>query len=459
MRKVQHMIQTYSRKQKIKQLLAILLPILVTQVTMQLMGFFDTIMSGQFSTEHLAGVAMAVSIWVPVYTGLSGIFLAVTPIIAQHVGAGRKDKIASSLIQAAYLSIIVGIAVIVIGAFVLDPIFNWMTLEPEVARVAREYLSALGIGVIPLFLYTVLRASIDGLGQTRITMFITLLSFPINVFLNYCFIFGKFGMPRLGGVGAGVATAITYIVIFIIAVILMKRNEMMRSLGMLGRFEAISFAHWKEVLTIGVPIGLSIFFEVSVFSAVTLLMSNYDTVTIASHQSALSFASLLYMLPLSIAMSMTIVIGFEVGAKRIQDAKQYARIGILSAVSLSVFCAVFLFLFNENISRLYSNDPQVVALTQVFMVYAIFFQLSDAVAAPVQGILRGYKDVKSVFIIAFCSYWIVGLPVGYVLAQTTSLEAYGYWVGLIAGLAIGAVALFLRMAHIERKAQQGELAI
>ncbi|WP_028546504.1 MATE family efflux transporter [Paenibacillus taiwanensis] len=451
------MKQTYSKKQKFQQLLYILLPIFVTQVALQLMTFFDTVMSGHFNKENLAGVAIATSYWVPIYTGLSGIFLAVTPIVAQYVGAKQRDKIASSVIQAAYLSILIGIGVIIIGFFAVDPLIDRMKLEPEVSRVAKQFLSAIGIGVIPVFIYTVLRATIDGLGLTRVTMFITLLSFPINVMLNYVFIFGKFGMPRLGGVGSGFATAITYIIILSVAILFMKRNTMMQDLGMFRRLEKVSLAQWKEVLRIGLPIGLSIFFEVSVFSMVTLLMSGYDTVTIASHQSALNFASLLYMLPLSIAMSLTIMIGFEVGAKRYEDAKQYARLGVFSAIGLAGLCAVFLVIFHSNVAAMYTNDSTVKAMTETFLMYAIFFQLSDAIAAPVQGTLRGYKDVNIVFIVAFVSYWVIGLPIGFALSAWTSLGAYGYWIGLITGLAFGAVGLYVRLGVIERRAKRGLL--
>lgn len=445
------MKQTFTLQQKIVQLLHILLPIFVTQVAMQLMSFFDTVMSGNYNATHLAGVAIGGSIWAPVYTGISGIFLAVTPIIAHHMGAGRKGEVAPSVTQAAYLSVIVGAVVVLIGTFALDPILSAMNLETEVHRVAKEYLIALGFGVIPAFLYTVFRASIDGLGQTRVTMFITLLSFPVNVTLNYFFIFGKFGFPKMGGVGAGIATAITYLIIAIIAFLFLRGNAMMQSMGMLRQWGGISFSRWKEILRIGTPIGLSIFFEVSIFAAVTLFMSEYDTNTIAAHQAALNFSSLLYMLPMSIAMALTIVIGFEAGAKRFTDAKQYTRIGIISAVTLASLFAVLLFLFNHKVAGMYSDEPSVRLLTESFLIYAIFFQLSDAVAAPVQGVLRGYKDVNAVFLIAFMSYWIIGLPVGFVLAKFTSLAAYGYWIGLISGLAAGAVCLFTRLAIMERR--------
>lgn len=445
------MKQTFSRKQKIQQLLTILLPIFVTQVALQCMSFFDTIMSGHFNKENLAGVAVAVSYWVPISAGLCGIFQAVMPIVAQYIGANERDRIANSVIQAVYLALVVGGGVILLGYFSVEPLIQFMKLEPEVERVAISFLHAIGIGVLPLFVYTVIRSTLEGLGLTRVTMFITLLSFPINVTLNYLFIFGKFGFPRLGGVGSGIATASMYCIILIVALIFVKRNARLRELGILSRWEKIEWKQWKTVLKIGLPMGLAIFFEAGVFCLVTLLMSEYDTITIASHQSALNFASLLYMLPLSIAISLTILIGFEVGAKRFEDAIQYARIGLFAALGLACFTAILLLLFRTEIAGLYTKDPTVRELTETFLIYAIFFQFLDAIGAPIQGTLRGYKDVGSVSIIALVSFWVVGLPVGFVLAKWTSLQAFGYWIGFIIGIGIGAVALFSRLGYIERR--------
>jgi MATE family multidrug resistance protein len=373
------MKQTFTLQQKIVQMLHIFLPIFVTQVAMQLMSFCDTVMSGNYSATQLAGVAIGSSIWVPVYTGIGGISFAVTPIIAHHMGAGRKEEVSPSVTQAAYLSVLVGAVVVLIGSFALDPVLSAMRLEAEVHRVAKDYLIALGFGVIPAFLYTVLRASIDGLGQTRVTMYITLLSFPVNVTLNYLFIFGKGGFPDMGGVGAGIATAITYLLIAVVAFLFIRGNAMMQSIGMLRQWKGISCSHWKELVRIGMPIGLSIFFEVSIFAAVTLFMSEYDTNTIAAHQAALNFASLLYMLPLSIAMALTIVVGFEAGAQRFTDAWQYTRIGIIAAVSVAALFAVLLFLFNHKVAGMYFDEAGVRLLTESFVIYAIFFKMSDAI--------------------------------------------------------------------------------
>ncbi|MBT2757141.1 MATE family efflux transporter [Mesobacillus foraminis] len=445
------MNQTHSKKEKLKQLFFILYPILITQMAMYAMNFFDTMMSGHYSPADLAGVAIGSSLWVPVFTGLSGILLSMTPIVAQLAGAKRNKDVAFSVIQGVYLSIIMALIVLGAGALVLSPILTQMNLEPHVRTIAHEYLVALSAGIIPLFVYNVLRCFLDALGKTRVSMFITLTSLPLNALFNYLLIYGKFGFPELGGAGAGYASAITYWLITVISLFIIIKTEPFASYNIFSRFYSVDFTKWKEILKIGIPIGFAIFFETSIFSAVTLLMSGFDTITIASHQAALNFASFLYMVPLSISMALTIVVGFEVGARRYRDAAQYTWIGLTIAVLMAVFCGLVLITFRYNVAGIYTTDPKVLALTAEFLLYALFFQLSDALQAPIQGALRGYKDVNITFLMALVSYWIIGLPLGYYLANHTGLHAFGYWIGLIAGLAAGALCLLGRLIFIQRK--------
>jgi MATE family multidrug resistance protein len=453
------MKQTFSTKEKMKQFTAILFPILVTQFAMISMNFFDTMMSGRVSANDLAGVAIGSNLWVPVFTGLGGVLMAVTPIVAQLVGSNEKEKVPFTITQAVYAAMFMSLLVLAMGALLIDPILTNMNLEADVRIIAKQYLLALAFGVIPLFLYTVLRNFVDALGQTRVTMIITLLSLPINVVFNYMLIFGKFGFPALGGVGAGVATAITYWVIFLITLFIALKLKPFSDYRLLRKLHRPSWTKWKELFKVGVPIGLAIFFETSIFAAVTLLMSTYDTNTIASHQAAINFASFLYMIPLSISMALTIVVGFEAGAKRYTDARQYSVLGISMAVIMAFICGIFLFYLREQIAAMYTTEQEVLALTSHFLVFAIFFQLSDALQAPIQGALRGYKDVNVTFLMALVSYWVIGLPLGYVLANYTDLAAFGYWIGLITGLAAGAAGLCYRLISVQRRLKEMNEAI
>ncbi|WP_052675942.1 MATE family efflux transporter [Paenibacillus sp. IHBB 10380] len=246
---------TQSIQQKMRQFFVILLPIFVTQITLSAMTFFDTNMSGHSSSIDLAGVAIGSSLWVPIQVGLSGILMGITPIISQLIGSGHKDKVAYNVIQALWLSLLLALGVLALGGALLPSILHAMKLESNVQYIAFHFLTWLSIGIIPLFGYTVLRSLIDALGQTRISMIITLISLPINVGLNYLLIYGNFGFPKLGGIGAGVASGITYWCIFIIALLFVHKRQPFASLGIFRTFHKLSPRTWKEQLKIGIPIG------------------------------------------------------------------------------------------------------------------------------------------------------------------------------------------------------------
>lgn len=444
------MHETKTLQDKFRLFVKILIPILITQVGLYSMNFTDTLMSGRAGASDLAGVAIGSSIWVPVLTGINGILIAISPIVAQALGAKEYNKIPFSVRQGIYLSICLAVIISIIGYKLLDPILNLLSLEEEVKHVAKYYLIWLGIGMIPLFVYNLLRSFVDALGQTKISMLIILIALPVNVFFNYMFIYGKFGAPKLGGIGAGVSSTITYFVVAIISIIIIQKIRPFKSYQVFSQWSLPSLKAWKEQLKIGIPIGFTIFFETSIFAAVTLFMSAYNTETIAAHQAANNFASLFYMFPLAIAMTLTITVGFEVGAKRIKDANSYTKIGIYSSLILATINGLLIYIFREEVANIYSTDHAVINLIQKFLIFAIFFQLSDGIGAPIQGVLRGYKDVNITLIISFISFWVIGLPTGYIVANYTSLGPFGYWIGLIVGLAMGAFALFGRLLYIVR---------
>ncbi|SER85596.1 MATE family efflux transporter [Salipaludibacillus aurantiacus] len=441
-----------TRQEKVQLFLKILWPIMVTQVSLFAMNLVDTMMSGRVGTDDLAGVAIGSSLWMPVFTGINGILLAVTTIVAHLVGSGRSDKITESVTQAMYLAMVLAFLVVMGGVLFLQPLLSIMNLTPEVNHISFGYLVGLAFGIIPLFLASVLRNFFDGQGFTRITMLIIIAAVPFNILLNYGFIFGNFGLPALGGIGAGYATAATYWIILFFSAWMTFKVPAIRHFRLFKTWMKPSWVKWKEQLSIGIPIGLSIFFESSIFSVVTLLMGvMFTTVTIAAHQIALSFTSLIFMIPLSISMALTIVVGFSVGGGRLQSAKQYGRLGVLGGIGFLAVGAVFLYFFREEIAYLYTEDRDVVVMAGHFFIIAIVYQLSDAAQSGLQGVLRGYKDVKVPFITAFTSYWVIGIPAGYYLAAFTALGPFGLWVGITLGLTCAAIGFFVRLQIIQRR--------
>ncbi|MBU8907938.1 MATE family efflux transporter [Desertibacillus haloalkaliphilus] len=451
-----HYAQTI--REKIKLFIVILWPILVTQIGLFAMNFFDTLMSGRAGTDDLAGVAIGSSLWLPLFTGLNGVLLAVTPIVSQFIGSGERNKIGHTVTQALYVAVLIGLAVILVGGFLLEPILLFMNLEPAVHQIAKHYLIGLAIGIVPLFVSNVIRNFFDAQGHTKITMIITLMAIPFNILLNYGLIFGAFGLPELGGVGAGYATAITYWIIVGFSIWMTVKVEEVRPFRLFVNWYIPSPVTWKEILKIGIPIGLSIFFEASIFAAVTLMVgAMFDTVTIAAHQAAINFTTLIFMVPLSISMALTIMVGYEVGAKRIHDARQYTRLGVIASIGILSISSIFLYLFREQVAMLYSDHRGVVIMVKQFLIFAIFYQLSDAVQSSLIGVLRGYKDVTIPFFIALLSYWGVGIPSGFILAVYTQLGPYGYWIGITIGLTCAAVGFYLRLRLIQSRLDVREI--
>lgn len=207
----------------------------------------------------------------------------------------------------------------------------------------------------------------------------------------------------------------------------------------------------KEGVRLGLPIGGTVFAEVAIFSVVGLIMAKFSSLIIASHQSAMNFSSLMYAFPMSISSAMAIVVSYEVGAKRFEDAKIYARLGRITALMFAGLTLSFLYIFRNRVASLYGNDPQFIETTAIFLTYSLFFQLADTFAAPLQGILRGYKDAIVPFYLGLIGYWGVAIPLGYLLDQVTDLGAFAYWIGLIASLIVSGCLYQWRLKTVMKR--------
>ena len=325
-----------------------------------------------------------------------------------------------------------------------------MNLEQEVEAVAVGYLTLLSLGFIPLLLFSVLRSFVDALGLTKVSMLLMVLVVPLNMFFNYSLIYGQFGFPEMGGAGAGLGTALAYWGLLVVAFIVFRKHPVLKEYDVL-KWSGIDVKMWKEPFKIGLPIGLSVFAEVAVFAFVGLLMSKFGTSIIASHQAAMNFAMVVYAFPISISTALTIIVSYEVGRKDIRSAMQFATIGIATAVTLAIVTLTLLALNIHSVAALYGTDPDFIQLTVVFLTYSLLFQLFDAVAAPIQGTLRGFKDVQMPFILFLIGYWIIGLPIGFILDNAFNAGPYSYWIGLIIGLMSSCIFLVFRLRKVFKK--------
>lgn len=444
------MYQTYHLKQRLSLFVSIFLPILIYQLANFSASFVDTTMTGQYDTLHLAGVSMATSLWGSFFSFLTGIVSALVPIIGHHLGQGKDEKIASDFYQFIYLSLALSLILFALVFLGAPLVLQRLGLDPLVKDVAQHYLWYLSIGIIPFLLFSVIRSLLDALGLTRLSMYLMLLLLPLNASFNYVLIYGAFGFPEMGGAGAGLGTSLAYWVLLIISLLLVIKHPKVRQYQ-LWKIRPLSKTGLAEGFRLGLPIGGTVFAEVVIFSIVGLVMSKFSSLIIASHQAAMNFSNLMYAFPMSISTAMAIIVSYELGAERLDDVKKYCILGRIVASGFAVFTLIFLYIFRDKVASLYGSDPDFIRLTSIFLTFSLFFQLADTIAAPLQGILRGYKDTQAPFYLGLLAYWGVSLPLGWFLDQATDLGPYGYWIGLIASLVVSAILYQLRLNYIQKK--------
>ena len=279
-----------------RQLLALAIPVIIAQIAQTAMGFVDTVMAGGYSATDMAAVAIGTSIWLPAILFGHGLLLALTPVIAQFNGSGRRDRIAHQVRQGFWLAGLVSILIMVVlwnAGHIIHAMHN---IDPQLADKAVGYLRALLWGAPGYLFFQVARNQCEGLAKTKPGMVIGFFGLLVNIPINYIFIYGHFGMPELGGVGCGVATAAVYWVMFACMLSYIKRARSMRDIRNDSRFAKPDAEILKRLIQLGLPIALALFFEVTLFAVVALLVSPLGIVDVAGHQIALNFSSLMLSL-------------------------------------------------------------------------------------------------------------------------------------------------------------------
>lgn len=437
-------------KKDIKKLLSVMIPILVAQVSTAGVTFINTTMAGHAGADDLAGVSVGAGLFYPLLASIIGLLMAGTPLMAQLIG--RKER--ESLPFIVRSGMVIGLSVWALFTaayfFFIDDLLASLALEAAVEHIARYYLMTM-IGVVFfLALMIPLRCLTDTAGSTSISMKLFLMAPVINGIFNYLFIYGHGGMPALGGIGAGLATMMTYgflLGLFLLVVIKSK------DLG--GRQIFVSLAlrskDLREYLVVGVPSGLSIFMEMSLFSLIIVFLSRYGTDALAAYQIADNFASLVYMLPVSCSMALTILIATAVGAGDMTLARRYKKAGFVVAMGGAMMTASFTVLFRNSIGSVYTDDAAVALIAGQFLIYSAGWQLFDAISTPIQGILRGLKDTRISFILMVLAYWGGCFPMSLFLDSHTALGADSFWLGLDFGVGCSAFLMILRLLYVERK--------
>lgn len=437
-------------KKDIKKLLSVMIPILVAQVSTAGVTFINTTMAGHAGADDLAGVSVGAGLFYPLLASIIGLLMAGTPLMAQLIG--RKER--ESLPFIVRSGMVIGLSVWALFTaayfFFIDDLLASLALEAAVEHIARYYLMTM-IGVVFfLSLMIPLRCLTDTAGSTSISMKLFLLAPVINGIFNYLFIYGHGGMPALGGIGAGLATMMTYgFLLGLFLLVVMKSKD----LGGRQIFASLALRSrdLREYLVVGVPSGLSIFMEMSLFSLIIVFLSRYGTDALAAYQIADNFASLVYMLPVSCSMALTILIATAVGAGDMTLARRYKKAGFVVAMAGAMMTASFTVLFRNSIGSVYTDDAAVALIAGQFLIYSAGWQLFDAISTPIQGILRGLKDTRISFILMVLAYWGGCFPMSLFLDSHTALGADSFWLGLDFGVGCSAFLMILRLLYVERK--------
>ncbi|MCJ8320514.1 MAG: MATE family efflux transporter [Colwellia sp.] len=438
-----------------KSIMKLAYPILIAQLIQNLMGFSDTVMAGRVSATDMAAVAVANSIWLPLILTVYGLIMALSAIVSQLAGAKKYLDIADETYQTGWIALVLGIALIILYYLLAPMLFVSMNIEIDLKNLMFDYLAYIVWGAPGYCLYLVLRNYSEGLSHTKPTMLISIIGLIVNIPANYIFIYGGFGVPALGGAGCGIATAIVYWAMFISMAIYCYNSGYLKKANLFSKFYWPNFIKIRKILSLGIPIALSLLFEVSLFAVVAILLVPFGAEIVASHQVALNFTSLIFMVPLSIAMAITIKVGFAIGNNDFQQAKNYCFHAIIFGLILAVFTAAITLLFRYQIASIYTTEIKVINLAASLMFLAALYQFSDTVQVIAAGALRGYKDTKSILIITFVSYWVVGLTVGLILGLTDWViprtGPVGFWIGFITGLTVAAILLAWRLRVVQKR--------
>ena len=320
---------------------------------------------------------------------------------------------------------------------------------------SQQYLMIMAIGIVPALLAINLRCMNDGLSNPKPAMIITFFGLLLNIPLNYIFIFGKFGLPEMGSVGCGVATAIVNWVMFLMMLYYAYTNKSQRDIGLFSKLmEMPSGQTLLKICKLGLPIGFATFTEVMLFSTSALFLSPLGAQVVASHQAALQTSSLFFMIPMSFSIATTIVIGQTLGQKRLDDAKVLSYHALLTGLVFATMAAVVIVLLDQYIPLAFTRDPISISIAAHLLLFAAVYQIPDALQAVANGVLRGYKHTQPILYVTIICYWIVGMPLGYLLARTDfitePMAAQGFWTTFCISLSLASGLLIWQISKIQK---------
>ena len=427
-------------------------PIILTQLSQMGIAVIDSIMAGRVSPVDLAGVALGGNFYFPPVVLLSGIAMAVTPMVSQMHGAGEEARGGALVRQALWIAVGGGLIAMALMQFG-EAGYRLIGVDEAAIPIATAYLTYMSFGVVPTLAFFVLRYLCEGLSWTTPSMVVAFGGLALKLPLNYLFVYGGFGIPAMGGAGCGASTAIImWLQLF--AMIFIVRYSRVQRAGAFSRFSLPDPAIIWRLVKLGLPIGVTMFFEGTVFSIVTLLIGRIGVEAVAAHQVVFNVGSVTSMIPVALGVAATIRAGYNVGSKDYPAARRSVYVALGAALTFAFMAASVLLLLRDTIAGVYTTDTGVLASASALLIILALYQFVDDTQTTAIGCLRGYKDVRIPMIIVLCSHWGIGIPVGSVLGYGLfGVEPWGvsgFWWGLITGFGIATVSLNTRLAILSR---------
>jgi MATE family multidrug resistance protein len=330
-------------------------PILLAQLSQTSMGFVDTVMAGRVGPVDLAAVAVGSSIFFPIFLFLVGFLSAVTPLAAQAHGRRDSADIFRSLQQGIVVGLISGILFMVL-LWQLSPLFEILKVSPEIASPAKQYLFAVSWGMPFAGVFLALRSGGEGVSLTRLSMVAGFVGLAVNIVANYVLIFGKLGFPAMGGVGCGWATALSMFSMMMTMAFLLQKSRVEGVTNLFSRIDRTLWQSMGQFIALGMPIGLSLFVESSIFAIISLLIARFGAEVVSAHQIALNFTSLLFMIPLSLSMALSIRVGFSVGRKQYVRMRRIVQTGLFLALCFACGTCIIIITCADTITLLYTKE-------------------------------------------------------------------------------------------------------
>lgn len=437
-----------------RQLLNLGVPMMITQFFIMGMGFVDTVMAGRYSAADLAGAALGGNVFWPVFMFMIGLTMALTPMVAQLRGAGQVGDSGEMIRQGLWIAFFCGL--VMAGILIaVEPFYRWLDVEPAVIDIAIGYMLACATGVVPALLYVTLRFTTEGLGHTKPPMLIAGCALALNIPVNYIFIYGKLGMPELGGVGCGVATAVVFW-FELLLMLFVTRLPFFRATGLMDRFSWPNLGTILEILRVGLPIGTSSFLGMMIFSLIGFLIALIGVNEMAAHTIAGNINWMTFVTPMALGSAISIRIGFATGARDPATILRVQKASLLLILIYAVMATGLLVAFRHFMVQLYTTDTAVLHIAANLLLFVAIYQIFDDLLAGFNGALRGFKDTLAPMLISLVSYWLVSLPIGYFLSEgvpglIAPQGVYGYWAALTFGLFITCISVGLRLLYTTRK--------